>query len=196
MDCDGGGEKKTRGGWNQKGKRETLETKVVSNGVEGVHVNPNGEGHHEREQVKSSRRESEAPGEEGEEIKSPKQKIFRVESEETQDYVREATDMNQEEAEEISFVPSAIGVPQKPLFRCDNQRSEKTLSFWQFASVVIKEGEESYTTNLCQQCCNKYLEEKGDKPLTKWQWYEFTEKKAHRGKLWKMTGKEQYMREM
>ena len=119
-----------------------------------------------------------------------------MESEETQDYVREATDMNQEEAEEISFVPSAIGVPQKPLFRCDNQRSEKTFSFWQFASVVIKEGEESYTTNLCQQCCNKYLEAKGDKPLTKWQWYEFTEKKAHRGKLWKMTGKEQYMREM
>ena len=44
--------------------------------------------------MKSSRRESE--------VKSPKRKVIRVESEETQDYVREANDMNQEEAEEIS----------------------------------------------------------------------------------------------
>ena len=70
--------------------------------------------------MKSSRRESEAPGEEGEEVKSSRGKVIRVEYEETQDYVREAKDMNQEEAEEISFVPSAISVPQKPLFRCDN----------------------------------------------------------------------------
>ena len=49
-----------------------------------------------------------------------------MESEETQDYVREANDMDQEEGEEISFVPSAISVPQKALFRCDNQCSEKT----------------------------------------------------------------------
>ena len=51
--------------------------------------------------------------------------MIRVESEETQDYVREAKELNQEEAEEISFVPSAITVPQKPLFRCDNRCSEK-----------------------------------------------------------------------
>ena len=84
--------------------------------------------------------------------KSPKRKVMRVESEETQ-----AKDLNQEESEEISFVPSAISVPQKPLFRCDNQCSEKTLSFWQFASVVIKEGEDSYTPNLCQQCFHDSL---------------------------------------
>ena len=48
--------------------------------------------------------------------------------------MREAND--QEEAEEISFVPSAISVSQKPLFRCDNQCSEKTISFRQLASVV------------------------------------------------------------
>ena len=83
-----------------------------------------------------------------------------MESEETQDYVREAKDMDQEEAEEISFVPSAISVPQKPLFRCDNQCCEKTLSFWQFASVVMTEGKESYTTNLCQQCYDKSLKAK------------------------------------
>ena len=61
--------------------------------------------------------------------------------------MREANDMDQEEAEEISFMPSAMSFPQKQLFRCDNQRSEKTLSFWQLASVVIKDGEDSYTTN-------------------------------------------------
>ena len=91
-----------------------------------------------------------------------------MESEETQDYVREANDMDQEEGEEISFVPSAISVLQKPLFRCDNQCREKTLSF--------------YTTNLCQKCYNESLDAKGDKTLRKWQWYEFLEKK---GASWK-----------
>ena len=73
---------------------ETLETKVFWNGVECVHADPNGEGHHQRVQVKSSRRQSEAPGEESGEVKSPKRKVIRVE----QDNVREANDMNQEEA--------------------------------------------------------------------------------------------------
>ena len=52
-----------------------------------------------------------------------------------------AKDTDQEEAEEMSFVPSAISVPRKPMFRRDNQCSEKTLSFWQLVLVVIKEGE-------------------------------------------------------
>ena len=72
-----------------------------------------------------------------------------MESEETQDYVREAKSTEQEEMEERIFVPSAVSVPQKPLFRCDNQCSEKTLSYWQLASVVVDEGDEAYTTNLC-----------------------------------------------
>ena len=67
---------------------ETPETKVFWKGVEGVLGCPDGEGHHEQEQVKSSRRQSEAPGEEGEEVKSPKRKVIRVESEETQDCER------------------------------------------------------------------------------------------------------------
>ena len=83
-----------------------------------------------------------------------------MESEDTQHCVGEANDMDQEEAEETSFVPSAISVSQKPLFRCGNQCSTKTLSFWQLASVLIKEGEESYTTNLCQKCHNESLEAK------------------------------------
>ena len=79
-----------------------LETSVVSHRVEGVNVD-HGEGHCEREQVKSSRRESGAPGEEGEQLKSPKRKTIRVEFEETQDYVREANDMDmdQEEVEKL-----------------------------------------------------------------------------------------------
>ena len=127
---------------------------------------------------KNSRRQSEAPGEEGEEIKSAKRKIIRVESEETQDYVREANDMDRQEGEETSFVPSAISFPQKPVSRRDNQRSENTLSFWQLSLVVIQEGEESYTTNFCQKCYN----EQQDEPLTQWQWHEFVEKK---GTSWK-----------
>ena len=108
--------------------------------------------------------------------------MIRVESEETQDFVREANDLDQEEGEEISFAPSAISVPQKPLFRCDSQCSEETLSFWQLASVVIKEGEESHTTNLCQKCYNESLKAKGDEPLTKRQWHGFVEKN---GATWK-----------
>ena len=53
-------------------------TRVVSDGVEGIYVDLHGECHHEREQVKNSRRQSDAPGEDGEEIKSPKRKIIRV----------------------------------------------------------------------------------------------------------------------
>ena len=76
------------------------------------------------------------------------------------------------------FVPSAISVPQKPLFRCDNQCSEKTLSFWQLASVVIKEGEESYTTNLCQK---ESLKAKGRKTTDKM----CSGDKVFRGRMWK-----------
>ena len=55
-----------------------------------------------------------------------------------------------EEEEERTFIPSAVSVPLKPLFRCDNQCSEKTLSYWQLASVVLNEGGEAKTTNLLQ----------------------------------------------
>ena len=76
--------------------------------------------------------------------------------------MREAKSTDQEEAEELSFVPSAISVPQKLMFRCDNQCSEKTLSVWQLASVVIQEGEESNTINLCEKCYNGSLKAKGE----------------------------------
>ena len=91
-----------------------------------------------------SREKQNSPGErerstrrrESGEMKSPRRKVIRVELEETQDYVRGAKSTEQEEMEERIFVPSAASVPQKPLFRCGNECSEKTLSYWQLASVV------------------------------------------------------------
>ena len=52
--------------------------------------------------------DGEAPGEEGEKVKSPKRKVIRVESEETQDYVRKAKHLNQEEADAVKR-PSVSG---------------------------------------------------------------------------------------
>ena len=129
-----------------------------------------------------------------EKLRARREKLIRAESEETQDYVREAKDMDQEEDEEMSFVPGAICVPQKLLFRCDNQCSEKTLSFWQFASVVIKKSQGIIHDQFMPAMLQQVSGGKRDKPLTNWQWYGFAEKKAHRGRLWKMMGKEQYFR--
>ena len=88
-----------------------------------------GESRREQVEAKLSGREREAPNEEGDEIKTQKRKLIRVESEETQDYVREAKSTKHEEEEERTFVQRAVSVPLKPLFRCDNQCSEKTLSY-------------------------------------------------------------------
>ena len=58
----------------------------------------------------------------GEEINnSPKRKVIRMEAEEPQDCVRESSNLGRDEAQEISFVPSAISTPQKPMFWCDNR---------------------------------------------------------------------------
>ena len=80
---------KEEDGWRlePEGETETPETIVCWNEVEGVTVHPDVEGRYERIQAKSSRREIEAPGEEGEEVKSPRRKVIRVETEETQNYV-------------------------------------------------------------------------------------------------------------
>ena len=127
-----------------------------------------GESRHVHVEAKLSRRGREMLNED-EEIRSPKRKVIRVESEETQDYVKEGRSTEKEE-EESTFVLSAVSVPLKPLFRCDRQCSEKTLSCWQLASVVLNEGDEAYTTNLCQMCFNKHLQAKGEEPLTNVKW--------------------------
>ena len=68
--------------------------------------------------------------------------------------------------EEMSFVLSAVSVPRNMMFRCDKQCCERSLSCRPLASVVIDDGEEPYTTNLCQKCFNKSLKEKVEKPFT------------------------------
>ena len=161
---------------------EVPETVIVADEVEGTNVDSTtGEGKPKITKVKVACQERKV-----EKKKSPKRKVILAESEETQDYVGEAKSTDQEEVEELSFVPSAISVPHKMIVRCDNQCSEKPLSFWQLASVVIKEGEESYTTNSCQRYYNDSLRAKGENPQTNVQWREFAEQKAHRGRLWKM----------
>ena len=52
-------------------------------------------------------------GEGGAEGYNPKRKVIRVESEETQDYVSQSSGLSVEEEEELSWVPSAIGIAQR-----------------------------------------------------------------------------------
>ena len=67
--------------------------------------------------------DGEVPQEASAEIQSPKRKVIRVESEETQDYVCETLAISQEEAEEMGFVPSALSEPRGPIYWCDNRCS-------------------------------------------------------------------------
>ena len=136
------------------------------------------------------------PGDESAEVQSPKRKVVRVEFEETHDYVRESLNLSLEEAEEMSFVPSAISIPRVPMFWCHNRCSDKALRFWHFASVVVEDCEEVHTVNLCQQCYNESLTAKGLALLKNWQWKAVVEKKAHHGRLWRMLGEDQYTQGM
>ena len=71
-----------------EGEAEVLEIIIVSDVVEGTPVDLDGESRHEHVEAKLSRRGREMLNV-GEEIRSPKRKVIQVESEETQDYVRE-----------------------------------------------------------------------------------------------------------
>ena len=173
-----------------EGEAERPEATVPWNG-EGVSVNPEGESRHGQVRAKIARKEKEnqatlgrktdrnAPSEEGAEVQSSKRKVIRVESEETENHVRKSLNLSQDEAAEIRFV------------WCDNR-----CSFWQFASVVIDDVQESYTANLCQQCYNDDLMAKGAALLKNWQWKAVVEKKARRGRLWRMLEKDQYIHGM
>ena len=56
--------------------------------------------------------------------------MARVESEETQDDVREALDLSRERAEEIKFRVKRDQHPtERLMFWCDNRCSDKALSF-------------------------------------------------------------------
>ena len=102
-----------------EGEAEVPDIIIVSDAVEGTTVDLEGESRHE--QVEASFRE----GEERCSMRatSPKRKVIRVGSEETQDYVRER--QYGAEEKQRTLIPSAVGVPLTPLFRCDKQMQRK-----------------------------------------------------------------------
>ena len=163
--------------------------------MKGVSVNPEGQSRHRHARAKMARKERENQTvmekkvntwDEGAEVQSPKWNVIRVESEETQDYVRDLFSVSREEVEEISFVPSALIISRGPMFWCDNRCSDKALRFWQFGLVFVDDVKESCTVNLCQQCCNERLTGQGLAPSKSWQWKAVVEKKAHRRRQWRM----------
>ena len=62
---------------------------------------------HEKQEKQLEVDES-TPHEASVEVQSPNRKVARVESAETQDYVRETLAISQEEADEMGLVPSAL----------------------------------------------------------------------------------------
>ena len=74
--------------------------------------------------------------------------------------------LSNEEVEELRWIPSAVTIPQKPIFKCDNECSDEVLKYWQCAEVLAERDEEVYTSNLCEKCYRRDREEKGEQPLT------------------------------
>ena len=130
--------------------------------------------------------DGEVPKEESAEMQSPKRKVIRVDSEETQDYVCETLAIGQEEAEEIGFVPSALSEPRGPIRWCVNRCSEKPSDTGRLRQWLL-----AHTISLCRQCYNEQLVQQGKPRLKLWQWKGVVEKRAHRGKIWKVMGSEQ-----
>ena len=65
----------------------------------------------------------------------------------------------------------------------------------QIASTVIEEGGEARTISLCL-CFNEKLVQQGKQSLKSKEWREIVERKAHRGRLWKIFGSETFLRGM
>ena len=74
------------------------------------------------------------------------------------------------------------------MYFCDNRCSDKAVRYWQFASVVAEEGGEAHAVIWCQQCFNEQMVKQGKPRLNSWQWRTVVEKKAHRGRMWKIRG--------
>ena len=58
---------------------------------------------------------------------------------------------------------------------------------------MVVDGEESYTANQSQQRHNDSLTAQGLAPLKSWQWKAVVEKKACRGRRWRMLRKDQFL---
>ena len=61
---------------------------------------------------------------------------------------------------------------------------------------MTEEGGAVHTINLCKQCYNERRVQQGEQPVKAAQRREMMEQKAYRGKLWKVSGTEQFMRGM
>ena len=117
---------KERGWWctDLEDEMEKLEVIGQWSRTEGGSADPKGKMGHRSARTKAAREESEklteaemevdgeVLREKGAEIQSPKRKVIRVESVETQDYVCETLANGQEEAEDLGFVPSVHTVEE------------------------------------------------------------------------------------
>ena len=108
-----------------EGEAERPEATVPWNGVDGIGKVKAATGRYgqksqgRKENIKQKMEEKvdgKAPSEERAEIQSPKRKVIRVESKETDDDAREPLNLSRDESEEMSFVPSAISIPHRPMF--------------------------------------------------------------------------------
>ena len=112
-----------------------------------------------------------ALGDESAEAQSPKSKVIRVESEETQDYVR--------------YEP---GASRRNKFRAKRDQHstsfDNALRFWQsrLSMMMLRSQhiQSSVSTKGCWSC----------------QWKAVVEKKARRGRLWRMLGRDQFIQGM
>ena len=93
---------------------------------DGPQVSPAKVAREESEKPKEAEMEvdGDVPQEASVEIQSPQRKVIRVESEETQDYVRETLAVSQEEAKEMGIVPRTLGEPRGVIYWCDYRCSE------------------------------------------------------------------------
>ena len=88
-------------------------------------------------------------------MKAPPQKrsaVIRVESAETQHYVSKPQgleEIDDEEVEELSFIPSAVSEPRWALHTCDNKCS-KGFKFHHLAATVVEDGGSSAHDQLAQ----------------------------------------------
>ena len=133
-------------------KWERLEVVGPWSGSEDGSVDPKRKMGHKSARAKNAYEESEkpkeaemevyhaVPQEASVEIQSRKRNVVRVETDETHDYVRETLAISQEDAEEVGFVPSALGEPREVTYWCDHRCSEKAIRHWQIASIVVEEG--------------------------------------------------------
>ena len=125
-----------------------------------------------------------------ERVKSPPQKrraVTRVESAETQDCVSEPQGHEQrdeEEMEELSFIPSTVSKQHWALHMCDNKCRKAGFKFHQLAALVTEEGGAARTINFCKQCYNVMLLKRGERKVTASRWREMIEQKIFRGKMW------------